>query len=122
MSRTEIKNMLDEFFAVIETQDIEKIIDFFTEDAVLIVPGAPQYKGRKEIRKFYDEVLDPNSEVEHETTKTIIEGNDAAVVIEVKVTQKDGCTIEFPEANLFEIREGKVSKVAVFFDTALMGE
>ena len=122
MSRIEIQKMLEKFFALIDAQDFEKLIDFFTEDATLIFPGAPPCRGKKEIMGFYDEAKQQTSESEHVITKIIIDDTNAAVVIEGKVTQKDGRTIEFPDVNIFEIKDRKVYKVQVYLDTALFAE
>mgnify|MGYP001467454420 CR=1 FL=1 len=86
---------------MIEAQEIEKIVDFFTEDVTVIIPGAPPYTGKKAIMGLYKEILAPNSEVDHVITKTIIDGKDAAVAVDVRIAHKDGRKTEFSAVNLF---------------------
>ena len=122
MSRTEFIKLLETYLEAIESQDIEKIAEFFTEDATVIIPGAPPYKGKEAIMGLYKEILDPDSEIEHEIIKTIIDEKDAAVAVDVKIAYRDGRKTEFSEVNIFKVRGDKISRVQVFFDTPLAVE
>ena len=122
MLRTDFIKMLEAYLDLIEAQEIAKIVDFFTEDATIIIPGAPPYTGKKAIKGLYNEILDPNSEIDHVITKTIIDGKDAAVAVDVRIAHKDGRKTEFSEVNIFEVRGNKISRVQVFFDTPLVAE
>ena len=85
MSRTDFIKMLEGYLDAIEAHEIEKIVDFFTEDAIVIMPGAPPYTGKKAIMGLYNEILNPNSEIDQVNKKTIIDEKDAAVAVDIRI-------------------------------------
>ena len=120
MSKSEIKKVLETFFASVDAKDIETVVSLYTEDATLIFPGDKPYQGKETIKQFYDESIDLFPETNHKIVKTIIEGNDAAFVIQATLKLTSGKTVEIPDVNIFEIKDNKIHKAQVYLDTALL--
>ena len=120
MSKEEIKKVIETFFIVLDNNEFKKMGDLYTEDAIVIEPGYPVSKGRENIIRFFREANKDFRKVEHIIHKIIVDGNNAACVKHSRPTLHDESRVDIPDVNIFEMRNNKIHRQEVYFDTALL--
>jgi len=81
MSASEIASVNKAFCAYVANGDLDKLMSLYTEDASFIAPNSDFFKGRDEIRGFFQAVLDLGiKEIELSTNEIDLQGNTAIEV------------------------------------------
>lgn len=112
-----------DFIAAWSEMDIDKIMNFFTEDAVYInIPMDPPNHGKAEIRTFIEGFMGMASGMEF-IVHHQLEGADGMVMNERtdRLCLNDKW-IELPVMGVFEFRDGKISAWRDYFDMAKFSE
>ena len=120
MSKEEIKKVIENFFTVLDNNEFDKMGNLYTEDATVIEPGYPSTQGRENIVRFFREANKDFRKVEHIILKIIIDGDNVACVINSRPVLLDGSTVDIPDVNIFEMRNNRIYRQQVYFDTALL--
>ncbi|MEH6583230.1 MAG: limonene-1,2-epoxide hydrolase family protein [Halioglobus sp.] len=108
-----------DFVAAWKTLDVNKIMNFFTDDALYTnIPMGPPNKGKVEIRTFIEGFIGSVSELEF-IVHHQLEGADGIVMNErTDRLNFNGKVVELPVMGIFEFREGKISAWRDYFDIA----
>ncbi|MEQ1887631.1 MAG: limonene-1,2-epoxide hydrolase family protein [Alphaproteobacteria bacterium] len=108
--------IVKDFIAAWEAQDLERVMQFFTPDAVYHNIPMPILNGVADIRKTIQGFIGMGDKVEFETHH-IAEG--AGGVVMTERTDKfriNGQWLALPVMGVFEIKEGKIAKWRDYFD------
>jgi len=114
---TENERVVDEFCKTWETLNIDKVMEFFTDDAVYHnIPLKPA-KGKAEIRKTIDGFMPGTTKIEFKILSTASAG---ATVFNERVDSfiVNGNHVAVPVAGVFEISGGKIKAWRDYFDLA----
>ena len=110
--------LIKDFVAAWGSLNIDRIMDFFTEDAVYInIPMEPANEGKAAIRGFIEGFAGNCSSIEFVIHNQVAAGNSVMNERTDKITMGDN-TIELPVMGVFEIRDGKISAWRDYFDMA----
>jgi limonene-1,2-epoxide hydrolase len=112
---TENERVVNEFCKTWETLNIDKVMGFFTDDAVYHnIPLKPA-KGKAEIRKTIDGFMPGTTKVEFKILTTASAG---ATVFNERVDSfiVNGNHVAVPVAGVFEISGGKIKAWRDYFD------
>ena len=112
---TENERVVSEFCQTWTTLDIDKVMEFFTEDAVYYNIPLAAAKGKAEIRKTIDGFMPGATKIEFKILTTASAG---ATVFNERVDSSivNGRPIAVPVAGVFEISGGKIAKWRDYFD------
>jgi limonene-1,2-epoxide hydrolase len=114
---TENERVVDEFCKTWTTLNIDKVMEFFTDDAVYHnIPLKPA-KGKAEIRKTIDGFMPGTTKIEFKILTTASAG---ATVFNERVDSfiVNGNHVAVPVAGVFEISGGKIKAWRDYFDLA----
>jgi limonene-1,2-epoxide hydrolase len=109
------EKLVQDFCAAWSRRDIEKLLRFFTDDAVYHnMPMAP-VTGREAIRQVFELFVPPAEWIDWEVRHIASRG---AVVFTERVDRfvMGGKRVELPVAGVFEIRDGKIAGWRDYFD------
>lgn len=104
-----------------QTRDVEKIVSFFTEDAVYTnVPIDPPNVGKQQIREFLNWFFGAVGDLEF-TIARQVEGADGTVMNE-RIDRLDfaGKVVDLPIMGVFEFRGDLICAWRDYFDMALL--
>jgi limonene-1,2-epoxide hydrolase len=112
---TENERVVDEFCKTWATLNIDKVMEFFTDDAVYHnIPLKPA-KGKAEIRKTIDGFMPGTTKIEFKILATASAG---ATVFNERLDSfiVNGNPVAVPVAGVFEISGGKIKAWRDYFD------
>ncbi len=115
---TESERLVIDFCETWKSRNLDKIMDFFADDAVYHnIPMEPA-RGKDAIRQVINSFLPMASAVEFKILRSASAGN---VVLNerVDVFQMGGKHVELPVAGVFEVRNGKISAWRDYFDVQM---
>jgi len=99
------------------SKDIDKIMDFFTDDAIYInVPMRPHNIGKKAIRKFTKRFFLVANEVEFIIHHQVENSNGIVMNERTDYLSFNGKQIELPVMGIFELSDGKIKAWRDYFD------
>ena len=108
--------LIADFIAAWGARDIDRVMGFFTDDAVYInIPMDPPNEGKVAIRAFIEGFIPNCSSIEFTVHHQVAAGD----IVMNERTDKlviGGHTIELPVMGVFEIRDGKISAWRDYFD------
>ncbi len=98
-------------------QDIDALVQLFTPDGVLIVPGQ-QWQGHDRIREALNDFAQSSSDVQIEIKRIIIEGNQAAVEWYYEDVEKaTGYHNQADDVIVVDFEGERISRWREYFDT-----
>jgi limonene-1,2-epoxide hydrolase len=114
---TENERLVNEFCRIWETLDIDKVMEFFTDDAVYHNIPLAAAKGKAEIRKTIDGFMPGTTKIEFKILTAVSAG---ATVFNERVDSfiVNGRPVVVPVAGVFEISGGKIKAWRDYFDLA----
>jgi limonene-1,2-epoxide hydrolase len=116
---TESERVVDEFCKTWTTLNIDKVMEFFTDDAVYHnIPFEPA-KGKEAIRGVFNTLILPGVKSLH--FKVLHSASNGNRVFNERVDSFDldnGKTISLPVAGVFEVTGSKISAWRDYFDVA----
>src|ERR1700690_3330962 len=112
---TENERLVNEFCRIWGTLDIDKGMEFFTDDAVYHNIPLAAAKGKAEIRKTIDGFMPGTTKIEFKILTTVSAG---ATVFNERVDSfiVNGRPVVVPVAGVFEISGGKIKAWRDYFD------
>lgn len=109
--------VVTEFCALWAGADIEKIVEYFTEDAVYHnIPMEP-VSGKGAIRAFIEGFVGAFGGIDFTIVRQVASG-DVVMNERVDVFVINGAEIALPVMGVFEVRDGKISAWRDYFDMA----
>jgi len=111
---------------VMNERDVEKILEHWRDDAVMIYPGDTIVSGRTEgkeaLRKFFSNFMTQFPKMEFSIDETYIRNmfalgfsNTVASEFSVKYTNKHGETFENKGVTVIEVKGGKVKQIRDYY-------
>jgi steroid delta-isomerase-like uncharacterized protein len=111
-----LQAVLDAFNA----HDADAILSYFTDDCVYDAPRGPgpggqRYVGKEQVRKGFQARFDGIPDVQWGDERHFVSGDRAASEWTIRGTQANGEPIEVRGCDLFEFRDGKISRKDSFW-------
>ena len=118
-TRASIEAILDKAYAARRAEDAEAVVAGFCEDGQFVANGAPvAAKGRAAQRSAIKELFEAFALLEFHEHCRIIDPPRAVVHWRGKFRAKNGRVGDTNVLDLIEVREGRISSLTTFFDTA----
>ena len=112
---TESEKLVNDFCETWKSRNLDRIMSFFTDDAVYHnIPMEPA-RGKDAIRQVINSFLPMATAVEFKILRSASSGN---VVLNERIDafEMGGKHVELPVAGVFEVRNGKISTWRDYFD------
>ena len=110
----------DSLMASIDGKDLDAFLGFLTEDAEFRFANAPPAIGREAVGAFVGGFFGAVAGISHRLIHTWEDETTAACEGEVTYTRHDGTRLTLPFANVFYLRDGKVSRYLVHIDASAL--
>lgn len=117
MSEAENAEVVERFCAAWATGDIDKLVDFFTDDAVYHNIPLQPVQGKDAIRGIFQAFTAPFERAEWEI-RNIAAADDVVLTERVDRYARAEKPVELPVMGTFEIRDGKIAAWRDYFDLA----
>ena len=114
MSAEDPRKVLRSIHEALNKRDVEKAVSFFADDAVSVGPEGT-FKGKKEIRRYFEWLLHTYSEFKLKETGLYVEGNVATHEYVTEGATKEGKG-SAPCVVVAEIKNGKVQRLRNYYD------
>ena len=105
-----------EYWTAEESRDVQRILSFFTHDALWTGPGAAHLRGHQEIATFYEENGRKFPGLRVEVGRVFGGPTEAAVEWHAVLTDTDGNDLAVSGVNLMERQANRFSRLEAFFD------
>src|SRR5262245_1912643 len=124
MSPEAIEKVVTDYFAAIQSLDVEAWINTFAADATSYEPGNPPLQGHNSLRMFFNGVAGGFEEIDIAPNQIFIVDGEAAVKWSARGMGKNGRKVTFEGIDLFSFNgTGKIQTVKAFWDPeAMMAE
>lgn len=110
--------LVTEFCALWANPDLDRILSYFTDDAVYHnIPMAPA-EGKEAIRELLPIMLDGIEGIDFEVHRQVAEGNLVMNERTDVMRRTDGGRLELPVMGAFEVRDGRIAAWRDYFDLA----
>jgi len=117
-----VEQLINNYHEAFNRKDIESVMSMFAEDAELTFVGAGTYKGKTEVRRFFEDTLWKQfPTIKVSVNLKLVEENHVACEGELNglaSTGKEFNRIGFAE--IFKIVSGKIARLTVYYDTPSM--
>lgn len=115
---TDPAELVTEFCALWANPDLERILSYFTEDAVYHnIPMAPA-DGKAAIRELLPVMLDGMEGIDFVVHRQVAQGNLVMNERTDVMRRTDGGRLELPVMGAFEVRDGRIAAWRDYFDLA----
>ncbi|VAW55039.1 hypothetical protein MNBD_GAMMA05-218 [hydrothermal vent metagenome] len=114
----ELVQLVEEFFKVIESKDIEASLVYFSDNAEFIDPHYPNIhmKGKKEIEQGLTWGFKGLKKLGFTIEKTFYSADGKSLAVEVATAHElpNGKALNFPQAFIIEIEAGKITRLQAY--------
>jgi ketosteroid isomerase-like protein len=112
------RQVVEKYFQFVDNEDYDALESLFASDAILHSAGGGERSGIKRIMSFYRNVFIKFPKHRDEPTR-IIETADV-IVVEIAFTGQSntGVSVSFPAVDIFDFKDGKISSLSQWVDTA----
>lgn len=116
MSQKEIESILRDFHEAFVKRDVEKMLSFFAEDAVLVTP-AGTFKGKHEVKRYWtwETGVSPTETARFSGIGIMVKEN-RAVSEGVSEGDFEGKKFEAPGITVYEFSDGKIQHMRMYYD------
>ncbi|MEU8802949.1 nuclear transport factor 2 family protein [Spirillospora sp. NPDC048819] len=111
-------DVVDRYFAAVNSEDWRGLRDLFTEHAVLTATGARTRHGRDDVGSYYPRVLSGYAEHLDLPVRRLDCGSTTVVEISFAGRRVDGRPVAFDAVDLFDLVDGRIARLASWYDTA----
>jgi ketosteroid isomerase-like protein len=120
MSEQDPGKVLRSIHEALNKRDVDKAVSFFADDVVSVSPEGT-FKGKAEIRRYFEWLLHQNSEFKLTETGLYVEGNVVTHEYVAEATTKDGKG-SLPCIAIAEIKNGKVQRIRNYYDRVTLAK
>jgi len=115
------RQVAEEYWAAECRRDLDAVLGFYHEDAIVYPPSGPAMRGHEEISHFYiDEMRDyPGLEVT--ITHEVASGPEASLEWDAVLIDHGGGRHHFRGVNIVRVRDGRFESVRAYFDPQQVG-
>ncbi len=112
-----IEDIVRKYFRLVNEEKFDEFFELFDPDVEFNAPFNFSVKGLESVKPFYLQV--PVNYPDHVDTPEFINvsGNRAAVFIDFVGKTKEGKSVAFKATDWFEIVDGKIKSLNIFFDS-----
>ena len=112
------RQVVEKYFQFVDNEDYDALESLFAKDAVLHSAGGGERIGIERIMSFYRNVF-VKFPKHHDKPTRIIETADV-IVVEIAFTGQNntGISVSFPAVDIFDFKDGKISSLSQWVDTA----
>ncbi len=112
-----IREVVESYFRLVNEEKFEEFFSLFAPDVKFKAPFNFTAQGLDNIKPFYLQV--PQNYPEHVDTPEhiLVSGNRAAVFIDFIGKTSEGRPVAFKATDWFEIENGKIKSLNIFFDS-----
>lgn len=111
-------DVVDRYFAAVNSGDWLGLRDLFTEHAVLAAPGVRTRHGRDAVGSYYPRVLSGYAEHFDRPGRRLDCGSTTVVEISFAGRRVDGRPVAFDAVDLFDLEDGRIARLSIWYDTA----
>jgi ketosteroid isomerase-like protein len=115
---TATKAMVYSYYAAVNDGRWTDVVDYFHDDAVLLVPSQLPKVGREVILKFYESHGRRFHEHHDDVPLLMLDGNRVMTLVDFNGVDRNGNVVQFWTAGIFTIEDRKIRQYRVIFDTA----
>ena len=120
-NRQRVLTMLENYYAGDLEGTLERCTDdveFFSNAPIDILPHLGGHRGKAELRAMWQTVRQRYSEMRHEVTIMLAEGDKVAALIRLFLTKRsNGRVVQFDIAVFYTLRDGRVAQIREVMDT-----
>jgi ketosteroid isomerase-like protein len=111
-----LRELVEAYFECANTEQWERMLTLFTEDATYRTPGARPRVGREDVVAFYPKAFSAWATHQDTAHGFIFEGDSAACEIHFTGTTHDGRQIAFDCVDIFRFRDGQIAQLSTWYD------
>lgn len=109
-------DVIDSYFHAVNQEDWSLLSGLWCQNAVLSLPTLDRKKGIDEITAYYPSVLSNYTHHLDKTIRRIVDGQTSVVEIYFTGRTDIGTVINFPAVDIFDIRDKKIMKLAIWYN------
>lgn len=124
MNEQENAHVVEQFYTA-PRRDIPTILNLLSEDIDLLIPGqadipfAGRYHGHEQVAQFFATTRETAEVEQFEPQEFIAKGDKVVVLGHERIRLKsNGRTCDLDWVHVFTLRNGKIVKIHVYYDTA----
>ena len=106
------------YFDSLNAEDFETLAGIWADDVDLRPVGARPRKGRDDVMAYYRGIFEPWAAHADQPDRVIADGDTVVIEITFTGTTHDGREISFPAVDIFDLQDGRISRLAIFYDLA----
>lgn len=110
------RTVVETYWNIECTRDVEAILGCYNEDAELLVPGLGRLVGHGQIRRFYQESIDRFPALEVSIVGAVEADDRGAFEWHSQFRDHAGRAFPFSGVNMIRVRDGKLQEVHVYYD------
>lgn len=114
------RRLVDDYFRAINTPDWNLLAAVFHPDIDFRPPGAPPRADRDATLRFYRRVFERFPVHEDQPTRIIDAGDTIVVEIRFVGRSATGVDVDFDAVDIFDFRDGQISRLTQWFDSAAL--
>lgn len=115
------RKVAEAYWAAECRRDLDGLLAYFHEDAVVRPPSGPALHGHREIATFYADELRDYPGLEVEITHEIRDGDEATLEWDAVLIDHAGARHPYRGVNVIRVRDGKFESVRAYFDPTAVG-
>jgi len=115
--REHFVDVVTRYFKAVDDRDVEDTLEYFNDDAVLIVQtDHKRFEGKEAIRQMFSQFFENSPAIYHEVLNWVVEPteNKCATEQTYRGTLKDGTVNDMHNCNFFDFENGKFKRVIIF--------
>jgi limonene-1,2-epoxide hydrolase len=114
MSADDPRQVLRSIHEALNKRDVDKAVSFFADDVVSVGPNGT-FKGKAEVKRYFELMLHQATEFKLTETGIYAEGNVVTHEYVIEETVKEG-KMSSPSVAVAEIKNGKVQRIRDYYD------
>jgi predicted ester cyclase len=115
---TGLKALVYAYYQAVNDGRWTDVVDFFHEDAVLLIPSQRPKVGRETILAFYESHGRRFPEHYDDVPLLMLDGNRVMTLVDFRGVDRNGNRVRFWTSGTFTIESGRIRQYRVIFDTA----
>ncbi|MDH3682135.1 MAG: nuclear transport factor 2 family protein [Acidimicrobiia bacterium] len=108
-------DLVERYFKAFNAHDLEAVVDCFTDDGVITTSDGVRHHGAREIRRFYDDIIEQFPDARCELQRAWDSAGTAAAEWDFTGTRRDQQDrFQLVGAELFTLRDAKIDDLRVY--------